>query len=141
MIKNLSPALKRHIEMNIDDIEKGNLTNSIIYCPLDIMSDYLDTLRMIDEVIPGHLIPFTRISCYLASVLKGGHMYNITIRGIGDETYEFKFPFSNIDYVQMRKELTDCCPHHYVTVDIGVDYNNGLVSIKVSIQNILTVMF
>ena len=97
MITKLSSELKQHIEAYIDDIEKGNLTNSIIYCPLDIMSDYLDTLRMIDEVIPGHLIPFTRISCYLASVFKGGHMYNITIRSIGDETYEYQFPFSNID--------------------------------------------
>lgn len=137
----MNPILKQHIEEYIDDIEKGNLTNSVIYCPLDIMSEYLDTLRMIDEVIPGHLIPFTRISCYLASVFKGGRMYNITMRSIGDETYEYRFPFSNIDYVQMRKELTNCCPYHYVTVDIGSDFNNGLVSIKVSIRNIPTVMF
>ena len=137
----MNPILKQHIERYIDDIDKGNLLNSIIYCPLDIMSDYLDALRMIDEVIPGHLIPYTRISCYLASVLKGGHMCNITMRSIGDETYEFQFPFSNIDYVQMRKELTNCCPYHYVTVDIGADYNNGIVSVEVSIQNIPTVMF
>lgn len=135
MITNLSPALKQHIETYINDIEKGNLTSSIIYCPMDIISDYLDTLRMIDEVIPGHLIPFTRISCYLASVLKGGHMYNITMRSIGDETYEFLFPYSNIDYVQMRRELTNCCPYHYVTVDLGADYNNNCIYIKVSIQN------
>ena len=135
----MNPILKHHIEAYIDDIEKGNLTSSIIYCPLDIISDYLDTLRIIDEAIPGHLVPYTRISCYLASVFKGGHMYNMTIRGIGDETYEFQFPFSNIDYVQMRKELTNCCPYHYVTVDIGADYNNGLVSIKVSIQPVSNV--
>ena len=134
MITNLSPALKRHIEMNIDDIEKGNLTNSIVYCPLDIMQDYLDTLRMIDEVIPGHLVPFTHISCYLASVIKGGQLYNMSLRSIGDETYEFHFPFCNIDYVKMRHELTDRCPYHYVTVDIGADYSNRYISIKVSIQ-------
>lgn len=137
----MNPILKQHIEKYIDDIDKGNLLDSIIYCPLDIISDYIDTLRMIDEVIPGHLVPYTRISCYLASVLKGGHMYNITMRRIGDETYKFQFPFCNIDYVQMRKELTNCCPYHYVTVDIGADYNNGLISIDVSIQNIPTVMF
>ena len=137
----MNPLLKQHIETYIDDIEKGNLLNSIIYCPLDIMSDYLDALRMIDEVIPGHLIPFTHISCYLASFLKGGHIDNITVRSIGDETYEYKFPFSNIDYVQMRKGLADCCPCHYVTVDMDSAYNNGFVSIKVSIHNALKFMF
>ena len=134
MITKLSPELKSHIEAYIDDIEKGNLIKSIIYCPTDIMSEYLDALRMIDEVIPSPLIPYTRISCYLASVIKGGHMHNATLGCMGHETYEFQFPFSNIDYVDMRKELTNCCPYHYVTVDIGADYNNGVVSIKVSIM-------
>lgn len=141
MVTKLSPILKHHIETYIDDIEKGNLLNSIIYCPLDIMSDYLDTLRIIDEVVPGHLVPFTRVCCYLASVLEGGHMYKITIRSLGDETYEFEFPFSNIDYQKMRKELTSCCPYHYVTVDISTDFNNKLISIKVSLNAISTVMF
>ena len=132
----MNPELKKHIETYIDDVEKGDLTQSIVNCPLDIISDYLDTLRMIEKVVPDHLILYTRISCYLASVIKGGHMYNITMRSIGDETYEFQFPFSNIDYVQMRKELTDCCPYHYVTVDLGSGYNNNYISINVSIHNI-----
>ena len=137
----MNPVLKQHIETYINDIDRHNLINSILYCPLEVMSDYLDILRMIDEPIPGHLIPYTRISCYLASQFEGGDMYNMTIRSIGDETYEFKFPFSNIDYIQMRKELINCCPYHYVTVDISSNYNNGYVSIKVSIRNIPTVMF
>ena len=135
MITKLSPALKNYIEMNIDDIEKGNLTNSIVYCPLDIMQDYLDTLRMVDEVIPGHLIPFTRISCCLASFLHRGQLIKTHYRATGDETYEFEFPVQNVDYEKLRRELTDCCPYHCTTVDIGLDYNSCL-SIKVSIQPI-----
>lgn len=137
----MNPILKQHIESCIDDIERGELTNSIMYCPLDVISDYLDILRMIDEVIPGHLIPYTRISCCLASFLKGGNMCDATLRSVGDETYEFKFPVCNIDFVLLRQELNNCCPYHYVTVDLATDYMNGLLSVKVSIHNVSKFMF
>ena len=130
----MNPLLKRHIEMNIDDIEKGNLTNSIIYCPLDIMDEYLDALRRIDEVIPGHLIPFTRIASYLASVFKGGQLYKMTIRNISNETYHFEFPYSGnkIDFLKVRQGLTDCWKFAYITCDIATDFTNNIISIKVS---------
>ena len=132
----LSSELKQHIETYIDDIEKGNLTNSIIYCPMDIMSDYLDTLRMIDEPIPGHLIPFTRISCYLASQYKGGHMYNMEMRGIGDETYTFDFPWSSVtgaDINQVQRELSNCCPSNFVHVNYEGNHINQIITVRVSI--------
>ena len=139
MITNLSPALKQHVETYMDDIENGELTQSIVYCPLDIMQEYLDTLRMIDEVIPGHLIPFTRICCCLASHLKGGHMYNMGFRSIGDEIYTFEFPVQLVDSQRLRQELTQTCPDFYLTVDIG--YCTSMMEIKVSIQHASTFMF
>ena len=50
MNTNLSPALKQHIEAYIDDIDNENLTNSIIYCPLDCIEDYLDETKFCMEV-------------------------------------------------------------------------------------------
>ena len=131
----MNPLLKQHIETYIDDIDRHNLITSIIYCPLDVMSEYLDTLRMIDEPIPGHLVPFTRISCYLASQFEGGHMYNMTMRGIGDETYTFDFPIpsSRIDVQQLNNGITNSCPCHYVHNDFSMDYAAQTVTIKVSI--------
>ena len=135
----MNPMLKAHIETNIDDIEQHNLTGSIIYCPLDIMSDYLDTLRMIDEVIPGHLVPYTRICCCLANHLKGGRMYNMEFRSIGDETYTFQFPVQLMDSQKLRQELTQTCPGFYSTIDIG--YGTSEIEIKVSIQHASKFMF
>ena len=137
----MNPLLKQHIETYIDDIEKGNLTNSIIYCPLDIMSDYLDTLRMIDEVIPGHLIPYTQICCYLASVLEGGCLVNMHFRSAGDETYEFLFPYSNIDTKQLNSGISNSCPCHYVHNHFSMDYSNKQLTIKVSIDPAVKFMF
>ena len=140
----MNPLLKQHIEEYIDDIEKGNLINSIIYCPLDIMSDYLDALRRIDEPIPGQLIPFTRITCYLASQFKGGHMCNVTVLSIGNEMYTFDFPWSSvtgIDVSQVNHELSNCCPSSYIHVDYEGDYVTQILTIKVSIQHALNLMF
>ena len=139
----MNPLLKQHIEKYIDDIEKGNLHTSILYCPLDIMSDYLDILRMIDADIPGHLVPYTRVSCYLASVLNGGRLYNLTVRSIGDETYTFDFPrpSSRIDVKQLNEGITNSCPYHYVDNDFSMDYATQTVTIKVSIQNVSTFRF
>lgn len=129
----MNPMLKAHIETYISDIEQHNLTNSIVYCPLDIMQEYLDILHMIDEVIPGHLVPFTRICCCLSSHLKGGRMYNIELRSIGDETYTFEFPVQLMDSQRLRHELTQTCPSFYSTIDIG--YGTSMIEIKVSIQH------
>lgn len=137
----MNPLLKQHIERYIEDIEQGDLTNSIIQCPLDIMSDYLNTLRMIDVVIPGHLIPFTRVSCYLASVLPYGMLFNIEIRSAGNETYEFFFPYSNIDSQQLNNGIINSCPCHYVHNDFSVDYYTQTVTIKVSIGPASKFMF
>ena len=135
----MNPILKQHIEMYINDIEQHNLTGSIVYCPIDIMQEYLDTLRMIDEVIPGHLIPFTRICCCLASQLKGGQMHNLEFRSIGDETYTFQFPVQLMDSQRLRNELTQTCPDFYSTIDIG--YGTSMIEIKVSIQHASKFMF
>ena len=139
MITNLNPLLKQHVETYMDDIEKGDLTQSIVCCPIDVMQEYLDTLRMIDEVIPGHLIPFTRMCCCLASFLHGGQLVKTHYRSTGDETYTFEFPVQLMDSQRLRNDLIHSCPDFCLTVDIG--YSTSMIEVKVSIQHASKFMF
>ena len=133
MITKLSPELKHYIELNIDDIERGNLITSIIYCPLDIMKDYIDVLKIIDLHIPSHLIPFTDVCCCLAGCAKGGQLNCMKIGSIGiTETYEFYFPYQLMDYSRIHNKLINCCSHYFITCDINTDAT--VVCIKVSVQ-------
>ena len=134
MITTLNPLLKRHIEAYIDDIEQGKLSNSILHCPIDVVSEYVMVLMNIDEDIPKHLMPFIRISGCLSSILPGGRLVSVTMDGVDETTFEFSFPARLVDYKQLQGQISVCCPHHFTMCNISLDNMSGSLLIRISIS-------
>ena len=128
----LTPRVKTYIEQHIDDIENGNFNNSIIYCPLDILADYVDTLREAEVYLPQYLVPFVNIATYLASIIKDIRLYQISIRSLEEETYTFEFPYQNLDTKEVNYMISTLCSHCYTSCDYDLDYSNQRMQLTVS---------
>lgn len=126
MITNLSPALKNHIELYINDIEKNKLSQSIIYCPPIVLHEYIEVLRQIDVTIPPQLDCFIRITEYLASRFNYFEFKQVELLQDGAEQYDFKLPLTNINYEELVRELQSVLPLHTIDVLLTNDFVSGL---------------
>ena len=132
----LDPVLKQHIEQYIDRIEDGNLFESIFYCPLSVVEDYIDVLNMIQSVIRAEWIPYIRVASYLGSEFGCGRACKIDYNcNTYDEQYDFQFPSSALKttFEELQRNLTALCPYHSVRVNLNADYVSQETHIIVNI--------
>lgn len=130
----LSYPLQKHIEFYIDQIEQGHTFYSILNCPLDILEEYLNVLKMV-EVAPKEMCyPYIDIALYLARVTDSGQCVNMS--GTPDHVvYEFQFGLRLFDYEQTQMMLRTLCPHHRVTVEsMSSDVTLGTTTLKIRVE-------
>ena len=130
----LSYPLQKHIELYIDEIEQGHTFYSILNCPLDILEEYLNVLKMV-EVAPKEMCyPYIDIALYLAKVTKNGLC--ASTHGSPDYVvYEFQFSLQLFDYRRAQMEIRELCPHHQVTIDsMSSDVTLGITTLKIRVE-------
>lgn len=120
----LDPVLKQHIEQYIDRIEDGNLFESIFYCPLSVVEDYVDVLNMIQCAIRAEWIPYIRVASYIGSEFGCGRACKIDYGDDKEEQYDFQFPSAALKttFEKLQRELTALCPYHDARVNLNADY-------------------
>ena len=136
MITELSPELKSHIEEYIDEIEKDNVHNSIIRCPVNILYEYIEVLKQIDVKPSAMLNPYIDVALCVASKTVGVcHCSKIDF--LHDEfKFEFEIPPQNLDWGVFQRALIISCPQYRVRSNIKYEYGNPMVTIQVSMQPI-----
>ena len=106
MITKLSPELKFHIEEYIDEIEKDNVHNSIIKCPINILDDYIQVLNQIDVQPSVMLKSYIDVACCIGSKIEYGNCYHIDAHSLDCFTYEFETDTTSLlDWDNLQKEL------------------------------------
>ena len=130
MITKLSPELKSHIEEYIDEIEKDNVHNSIIRCPVNILPEYIEVLKQIDVKPSAMLHPYIDVALCIASKTVGScHCSKIDFLHDGCN-FEFEIHPQNLDWESLHKAL----PQYYVHSNIKYEYGLPRTTIQVSIQ-------
>lgn len=135
MITKLSPELKYHIEEYIDEIEKDNVHNSIIRCPVNILHEYIEVLKQIDVKPSTLLTPYIDVATCVASKTMGVcHCSKIELRHDGFN-FEFEIPPQNLDWSLFQKALMKACSEYYVVrSNIKYEYGAPMTTIQVSVQ-------
>ena len=136
MITQLSPELKSHIEEYIEEIEKDNVYNSIIKCPINILDEYIQVLNQIDVQPSVMLKSYIDVACCIGSKIEYGNCYHIDVHSLDCFTYEFEIDTTSLlDWDDLQKELMHVCPYHYVQAAMSHEFF-GLLrrTIKVNLQ-------
>ena len=141
MITKLSPELKFHIEEYIDEIEKDNVHNSIIKCPINILDDYIQVLNQIDVQPSVMLKSYIDVACCIGSKIEYGNCYHIDAHSLDCFTYEFETDTTSLlDWDDLQKELMRVCPHHHVQATISHEFFGvPRRTIKVNLQPLATI--
>ena len=141
MITKLSPELKSHIEEYIEDIEKDNVYNSIIKCPINILDDYIQVLNQIDVQPSVMLKSYIDVACCIGSKIECGNCYHIHVHSLDCFTYEFETDTTSLlDWDDLQKELMRVCPHHHVQATISHEFFGvPRRTIKVNLQPLATI--
>ena len=135
MITKLSPELKQHIEEHIDEIERDNVYNSIIRCPVNILYEYLEVLKQIDVKPSAMITPYIDVALCVASKTAGVcHCSNIKFLHHDEFNVEFEIPPQNLDWRLFQQSLMKSCPDHYVRSNIKYELGLPMTTIQVSIQ-------
>lgn len=136
MITELSPELKSHIEEYIEEIEKDNVFNSIIKCPINILDDYIQVLNQIDVQPSTMLNPYIDVAICVASKTVGTCRCS-RIESHHDEfNFEFDVPHQNLDWGLFQRALIRACPQYRVRSNIKYEYGQQMTTIQVSLQPI-----
>lgn len=136
MITKLSPELRSHIEEYIEDIEKDNVHNSIIKCPVNILYEYIEVLKQIDVKPSAMLNPYIDIAICVASKTAGVCRCS-KIDFLHDGfNFEFDIHPQNLDWRLFQKALMQACPQYYVSSNIKYECGLPMTTIQVSIQPI-----
>ena len=123
MITKLSPELKQHIEEYIEEIEKDNVYNSIIKCPINILDDYIQVLNQIDVQPSVMLKSYIDVACCIGSKIEHGNCYHIDAHSLDCFTYEFETDTTSLlSWDDLQKELMCVCPYHYVQASISNEF-------------------
>lgn len=123
MITKLSPELKQHIEEYIEEIEKDNVYNSIIKCPINILDDYVQVLNQIDVQPSVMLKSYIDIACCIGSKIEYGNCYHIDALSLDCFTYEFETDTTSLlNWDDLQKELMRVCPYHYVQAAMSHEF-------------------
>lgn len=123
MITKLSPELKQHIEEYIEEIEKDNVYNSIIKCPINILNDYIQVLNQIDVQPSVMLKSYIDVACCIGSKIEYGNCYHIDDLSLDCFTYEFETDTTSLlNWDELQKELIQACPYHYVQASISHEF-------------------
>lgn len=123
MITKLSPELKQHIEEYIEEIEKDNVYNSIIKCPINILDDYIQVLNQIDVQPSVMLKSYIDVACCIGSKIEYGNCYHIEARSLEDVTYEFETDITSLlDWDNLQRDLMRVCPYHYVQAAMSHEF-------------------
>ena len=131
MITKLSPELKSHIEEHIEEIEKDNVHNSIIRCPVNILYEYIEVLKQIDVKPSAILTPYIDVAICVASKTVGVCRCS-KIECLHDSlNLEFEIHPQNLDWGLFQKALMKACPQYYVRSNIK--YELPMTTIQVSI--------
>ena len=135
MITKLSPELKSHIEEYIEEIEKDNVHNSIIRCPINILHEYIEVLKQIDVKPSAILSPYIDVAICVASKTAGVCRCSKMACLHPDEfNFEFEIHPQNLDWGLFQKALMRACPQYYVSSNIKYEYGQPMVTIQVSMQ-------
>lgn len=133
MITKLSPELKSHIEEYIDEIERDNVHNSIIRCPINILYEYIEVLKQIDVKPSAMLNPYVDVALCVASKTAGSCRCS-RIECLHDRlNFEFEIHPQNLDWGLFQKALMKACPQYYVRSNIKYEYGQPMTTIQVSI--------
>lgn len=134
MITELSPELKSHIEEYIEEIERDNVHNSIIRCPVNILYEYIEVLKQIDVKPSAILNPYIDVAICVASKTVGV-CHCSKIECLHDSlNLEFEIHPQNLDWGLFQKALMKACPYHYVRTNIKYEYGLPMTTIQVSVQ-------
>ena len=136
MITKLSPELKFHIEEYIDEIEKDNVHNSIIKCPINILDDYIQVLNQIDVQPSVMLKSYIDVACCIGSKIEYGNCYHIDAHRLDCFSYDFEIDTTSLlDWDNLQKELVRVCPYHYVQAAMSHEFfGMPRRTIRVSLQ-------
>ena len=136
MITELSPELKSHIEEYIDEIEKDNVYNSIIKCPINILDDYIQVLNQIDVQPSVMLKSYIDVACCIGSKIEYGNCYHIDVPSLDCFTYDFEIDTTSLlDWDDLQKEIMRVCPYHYVQCAMSHEFfGMPRRTIRVSLQ-------
>ena len=123
MITKLSPELKSHIEEYIEEIEKDNVHNSIIKCPINILDDYIQVLNQIDVQPSVILKPYIDVACCIGSKIEYANCYHIDVHSLDSFTFEFETDTTSLlDWDNLQEELMRVCPYHYVEATMSHEF-------------------
>ena len=137
MITKLSPELKSHIEEYIDEIEKDNVHNSIIRCPVNILPEYIEVLKQIDIKPSAMLHPYIAVAICVASKTVGVcRCSKIEFLHHDEFNVEFEIPPQNLDWGLLQRALISDCPQYCVRSNIKYEYGQPMTTIQVSMQPI-----
>lgn len=64
----IDPVLQEYVENNVDKIETGNITSTIIHCPFSVVKDYVSILEDVGCDIPEELTALSEINNYMSEV-------------------------------------------------------------------------
>lgn len=137
MITKLSPELKSHIEKYIDEIERDNVHNSIIRCPVNSLYEYIEVLKQID-VKPSVLLNlYIDVAICVASKTTGVcHCSKIEFLHHDEFKFEFEIHPQNLDWGLFQKALIKACPYHYVRSNIKYESGLPMTTIQVELHPI-----
>lgn len=136
MITKLSPELKYHIEEYIEEIEKDNVHNSIIRCPINILYEYIEVLKQIDVKPSTMITPYIDVALCVASKTVGPcHCSKIECR-LDGFNFEFEIHAQNLDWGLFQKALRRACPQYYISSNIKYEYGLPMVTIQVEVRSI-----
>lgn len=137
MITKLSPELKSHIEEHIEEIEKDNVHNSIIRCPVNILHEYIEVLKQIDVKPSVMLNPYIDVALCVASKTAGiCHCSKIELLHPDEFKFEFEIHPQNLDWGLFQKALMKACPYHYVRSNIKYELGLPMTTIQVELHPI-----
>ena len=123
MITKLSSALKQHIEEYIDEIEKDNIYNSIIKCPINILYDYIQVLNQIDVQPSVMWKSYIDVACCIGSKIEYGNCYHIDVHSLDCFTYEFETDTTSLlNWDNLQEELMRVCPYHHVQATVSHEF-------------------
>lgn len=137
MVTKLSSELKSHIEEYIDEIEKDNVHNSIIRCPVNILHEYIEVLKQIDVKPSAMVTPYIDVALCVASKTAGVcHCSKIQFLHYDEFNVEFEIHPQNLDWESFQRALMKSCPDHYVRSNIKYELGLPMITIQVSIHPI-----
>ncbi len=133
----MTQEVKYYIEHNKERIENDDLHLVYFNCPLHILKELIDVLRIAGIGYPLQLHNYVTVCCYMTDLfLNQVDLEQISHNSEYDEYDEYVFittSLKRIDYAMVRAELFDLIPS-CINCAVQIDWH-GYTKIKIKIRN------